>query len=328
MSAFLGIDGGGTKTAFLLMDADGAVLARGQKGTAYYPQIGVDALRAMLHEGISETLAAAGLEPSALAFTCIGLPSYGEDSTLTATLDAIAAPLLPVARVRCVNDMVCGWAGALAGGDGISIVAGTGSIGYGEFKGRSARAGGWGDLFGDEGSAFWIAREALNLFSRMSDGREAPGPLLDVVRTHFGLRMDLDLCARLYGPPTLARSEVAALAPLAADAARQGDFAARHLFANAGAELARIAHAIRDGLGVPEPVALPVSYSGGLFNLRDVLVPGFEAALHSGARRYEFCMPRCPPDVGAALYAARVAGTPLAGPALKRLMPQGVTSDG
>ena len=74
-------------------------------------------------------------------------------------------------RYRCGNDAVCGWAGALAGEDGINIVAGTGSIGYGEFEGRAARAGGWGELFSDEGSAHWIAREALSLFSRMSDGR-------------------------------------------------------------------------------------------------------------------------------------------------------------
>ena len=73
--------------------------------------------------------------------------------------------------------MVCGWAGALAGEDGINIVAGTGSIAYGEYRGRSARAGGWGELFSDEGSAYWLAREGLRLFSRMSDGRAPRGAL-------------------------------------------------------------------------------------------------------------------------------------------------------
>ena len=67
------------------------------------------------------------------------------------------------------------------------IVAGTGSIAYGEYAGRHARAGGWGDLFGDEGSAFWIAREGLRLFSRMSDGRAARGPLYDLLRERFEL---------------------------------------------------------------------------------------------------------------------------------------------
>ena len=62
------------------------------------------------------------------------------------------------------------------------LIAGTGSIAYGEFDGRTARAGGWGELFSDEGSAYWIAREGLKLFSRMSDGRSARGALYDILR--------------------------------------------------------------------------------------------------------------------------------------------------
>ena len=73
--------------------------------------------------------------------------------------------------------MICSWAGSLACEDGISVIAGTGSMAYGEYEGRSARAGGWGELIGDEGSAYWIAREGMNLFSRMSDGRAPRGPL-------------------------------------------------------------------------------------------------------------------------------------------------------
>ncbi|MEI9903464.1 MAG: BadF/BadG/BcrA/BcrD ATPase family protein [Asticcacaulis sp.] len=73
--------------------------------------------------------------------------------------------------------MICGWAGSLAGADGINIVAGTGSIGYGERLGRGARAGGWGEVFSDEGSAYWIAVQGLAAFARMSDGRLAKGPL-------------------------------------------------------------------------------------------------------------------------------------------------------
>ena len=73
--------------------------------------------------------------------------------------------------------MVCSWAGSLACADGISVIAGTGSMAYGEYAGRQARCGGWGELIGDEGSAYWIAREGMNLFSRMSDGRAARGPL-------------------------------------------------------------------------------------------------------------------------------------------------------
>jgi N-acetylglucosamine kinase-like BadF-type ATPase len=90
--------------------------------------------------------------------------------------------------------MICGWAGSLLCRDGISIVAGTGSIGYGERAGAAARSGGWGELFSDEGSAYWIACRGLNLFARMSDGRAEPGPLYEIVRQASGIGDDLDLC--------------------------------------------------------------------------------------------------------------------------------------
>jgi N-acetylglucosamine kinase-like BadF-type ATPase len=270
----------------------------------------------MLVAGIQATLHQASMPPSALEFSFIGLPAYGEDSALLSRLDRIAANVLAVERHRCGNDMVCGWAGALAGRDGISIVAGTGSIAYGEFETRQARAGGWGELFSDEGSAHWIARAGLGLFSRMSDGRAPRGALYSLIRERFGLHSDLDLCGAVYGPPALSRSEIAALAPLVAQAALAGDAGSRRLFELAAQELAAIVHAVRDQLGVPFGLPLPVSYSGGMFRLDGLLQPMLVAALDSGDRCYEFVLPRLPPAAGAALYAAKLAGAALA--------PQGV----
>ncbi len=125
------------------------------------------------------------------------------------------------------------------------------------------------------------------------------------------MRADLDVCAAVYGPPPLARSEVAALAPLVARAAREGDAAAHQLFEEAARELAAIVHAVRDQLGVPSQTPLPVSYSGGMFRLNGLLKPMLEAALGTGDRRYDFVAPRLPPAAGAALYAAKLAGVAL-----------------
>lgn len=312
MKTFLGIDGGGTKTDFLLIDESGRRLGSHRGGSAYYLETGFDGLRAMLVAGIQATLRQAALPASQLDFAFIGLPAYGEDSGLLPRLDGIVADVIAADRHRCGNDMVCGWAGALAGRDGISIVAGTGSIAYGEFETRQARAGGWGELFSDEGSAYWIAREGLGLFSRMSDGRAPKGALYSLIRERFQLRADLDLCGAVYGPPALARSEIAALAPLVAQAAMAGDVGARRLFEVAAGELAAIVHAVRDQLGVPFGFPLPVSYSGGMFRLEGLLQPMLEAALGGGDRCYEFVTPRLPPVAGAALYAAKLAGAALA----------------
>jgi len=319
---YLGIDGGGSKTEFVLIDEFGRVLAARREGSAYYPQTGVEALKAMLADGIHAILAQGAISPADLTYAFLGLPAYGEDSRLLAILDRAASPALPEERYRCANDMVCGWAGALGGRDGINIVAGTGSIAYGEFAGRSARAGGWGELFSDEGSAYWLAREGLNLFARMSDGRAQQGPLHRLVREHFGLHGDLDLCAAVYGPPALTRSEVAGLARIVAQAAHAGDAQSRRLFDSAATELAALVDTVRGKLNVTREPVVPVSYSGGMFQFGDLILDPLRAALEGSGHRYEFTAPRLPPGGGAALYAAKLSGVPLTAGAVAELTRQ------
>jgi N-acetylglucosamine kinase-like BadF-type ATPase len=317
---YLGVDGGGTKTDFLLIDERGRVGARHREGSAYYLETGVEALQAMLAKGIQRSLQQAGITPSQLTFAVLGVPAYGEDTRLLPVLDTLAAPLLPAEHCRSVNDVVCGWAGALAGRDGISMVAGTGSVAYGECLGRTARGGGWGELFSDEGSAYWIAREGLQLFSRMSDERVPKSFLYTKLRAHFQLQGDLDLCAAVYGPPALSRSQIAALAPIVADAARAGDDSARALFTTAAEELADIVHAVRAQLNVPSTARLPVSYSGGMFRFTELLLEPFRDELIRSGHAYDFSPPILPPCAGAALYAAKLAGTPLDPPAMQELI--------
>ena len=311
VKTFLGVDGGGSKTGFFLIDERGTILATHDEGPAYYPEIGLDALHAMLARGMAATLARGGVTPAGLTQAFLGLPAYGEDSRLLARLDAMASPLLAPAQYHCGNDMVCGWAGTLACGDGINIVAGTGSIAYGEYAGRRARAGGWGEIFSDEGSAYWIAREGLNLFSRMSDGRAPRGLLHDILRAHFSLGNDLDLCAVIYGADQSWRSKLAQLARLIAQAAHGGDVQAQAIFETGARELAAVIQATRMQLGVPATTAVPVSYSGGMFSETVLLLEPMKRALAGGGNRYAFTAPRLPPGAGAALYAARSCGQPL-----------------
>jgi N-acetylglucosamine kinase-like BadF-type ATPase len=313
---FLGVDGGGSKTAFLLIDESGRLLASHTEGSAYYLEIGWDALRSMLARGIRATLESGSVSAASLDFAFIGLPAYGEDGKLLAQLDAAPSPPLVPRRYRCGNDAACAWAGALAGTDGINLVAGTGSIGYGEYDGRSARAGGWGELFSDEGSAHWIAREALSLFSRMSDGRSERGPWYDMVRTQFALQSDLDICAAIYGDGRTGRSDIATLAPLAARAAAAGDAQVAALFARAADELVQIVDAVYHQLDIPAHLSVTVSYSGGMFNERQLLLDPFLANLSKNARRYRSAPPRLPPVAGAALYAAKLSGAPLGAQAI------------
>src|SRR5688500_13876594 len=195
---FLGVDGGGTKTAYAVIDATGRVRAQHVGPSVSHLVAGFPHAEQVLGDGLKAVLARAELTPADVAYAFLGLPAYGEDSAMIPRMDALPAAILESGRYRCDSDMVCSWAGSLACADGISVIAGTGSMAYGEYAGRKARSGGWGEIIGDEGSAYWIAREGMNLFSRMSDGRAVRGPLYDLVRLRLGISVDLDLCARVY----------------------------------------------------------------------------------------------------------------------------------
>jgi N-acetylglucosamine kinase-like BadF-type ATPase len=319
---YLGVDGGGTKTEFVLIDGCGEVRARHRGASGYYLQVGLDGLGAVLREGVAAVLAEAGLSPDAVRYAFLGLPAYGEDSVVQPKLDALPAAVLGHRRYLCGNDMVCGWAGSLAGEDGINIVAGTGSIGYSERCGAKARSGGWGELFGDEGSAYWVAVLGLNAFSRMSDGRLPPGPLYDVFRAHFALAVDLDLCGRVMGEGASLRNQVAALSRLVSLAADRGDAEALRIFDRAGEELAAIVDAVRRRLGYETDETVRVSYSGGIFGSGKTLLEPLRRHLAERFGRYRLVEPLLSPGLGAALYAARAAGKPLDATAVRRLATQ------
>ncbi|HUD28014.1 MAG TPA: BadF/BadG/BcrA/BcrD ATPase family protein [Novosphingobium sp.] len=302
---FLGVDGGGTKTEFVCIDGDGTVIARAVTGTTYHLQVGLDEAVRRLEQGIGEVCAALGIAPAAIDHAFFGLPAFGEDGTVDPLLEAACGRLLGHDRYACGNDMVCGWAGSLGCEDGINIVAGTGSIGYGERQGLSARVGGWGEVFSDEGSAYWIAVQGLALFSRMSDGRAARGILHQRITDALSLQHDLEVCERIMGPGRMSRSEIAGLAAVVSAAASDGDRAAAAILDAAAHELAAIALALRERLGFPADQRVPISWSGGVLSQEPMVRIPFLAALERHG--FECVEPRHPPGHGAALYARKLA---------------------
>ena len=319
MKTFLGVDGGGSKTRFVLIDEKGRVLGSHREGSAYYLDIGLDSTQEMLLGGIQQTLHQAQVSESDLTYAFISLPSYGEDQSLIDRLDALPSAALPSRKYRCDNDMVCAWAGALAGADGVTVASGTGSIAYGEFQGRAERAGGWGELFSDEGSSYWLAREGLRIFSRMSDGRTVRGPLYELIRQHFKRRRDLDLCAAIYGENTAQRSQLAQLSQLVTKAASEGDVAAADLIEKAADELADLVEAVTTKLAIPSDTYVRISYTGGLFGMGERLTAPLLKSLHARSTHYLVQQPRFPPDIGAALQAARLHQSPLNSASLEAL---------
>jgi N-acetylglucosamine kinase-like BadF-type ATPase len=303
VARYLGVDGGGTKTAFVLIDEEGRTLAESTGPTTYFLGAGLEGVRRVLEAGVDAVTTAAGTDAAGIDHAFFALPGYGEASAEVRALDALPAAVLGHDRYAVGNDMVAGWAGSLDAQDGVNVVAGTGSIAYGQWKGRSARAGGWSEVFGDEGSGYWTAVRGLNAVTRMSDGRLPVGPLRDLLREAVGAATDLDVIGVVVGEWAGDRTRIAALSKVVVAAADAGDAAAVRIVADAGEELAALVRALRVALAVPPGVVLPVSYSGGMFTAPAVLA-AFAAAL---GEDHDLVAPIHGPALGAALYARRLS---------------------
>jgi N-acetylglucosamine kinase-like BadF-type ATPase len=318
MARYLGVDGGGSKTAFALIDYAGRVLARATAPTSYYFNDGFDVVERVLAQGVSDICGQAGIETADIDAAFFGIPGYGEASGDVERLDAVPGLVLGHDRYSCNNDMVCGWAGSLACEDGINVISGTGSMTYGERQGVGHRVGGWGELFGDEGSAYWIAAQGLNAFSRMSDGRLARGPLYTLVKDHLRLAGDLDVVSLVIDTWKGNRSSIAALSTTVCEAARAGDAVAARILSDGAEELVTLIETTRKLVGFTDQETVPVSYSGGMFSDEGFLAR-FLTALQEQPAKYDLQRPLLDPALGAALYAAKHSGQPLNPSALHRL---------
>jgi N-acetylglucosamine kinase-like BadF-type ATPase len=285
------------------------------------PEVGLQRLRDVLADGVATVCRAAEVSANELTYAFFGLPAYGEVRSAIPSIDAAVRAALGHDRFGCDNDMVCGWAGSLGGADGINVISGTGSMAYGERSGRRARTGGWGELFGDEGSAHWIAVRGLSAFTRMSDGRQPSGPLHQKVREHLDAVVDLDVLDVVLNQWGGDRGRVAALCPVVVAAAEAGDACATEIVDDAARELVALVEAARRRLEFPAGAQVLVSYSGGVFNAA-LLRQAFERELAATQGGYRLLRPAYSPVVGAALYAARRAGSPLDIDALERLRRQ------
>jgi N-acetylglucosamine kinase-like BadF-type ATPase len=268
MRLFLGVDGGQSSTTALIGDETGRVLGAGSGGPCNHA--GAAEGRRKLLSAVRGSLAAAcfeaGLDGGAIRFgaVCFGMSGGPEDKL------AILQEILPADRVVVTDDAVIALAGATAGEPGIVTIAGTGSIAFGrDLEGRTARTGGWGYIFGDEGGAFDIARQALRAALRAEEGW---GPLTALAPVLLEAAGSLDANGALHRfyTPDWPRSRVAALAPLVDEAAMAGDAVACDILHNAAQQLAVLTSSVRRQLWRPGENAR-LTWTGGVFRSRMLL---------------------------------------------------------
>lgn len=234
---FVGVDGGGTKTALVACTREGQEVAFVVCGPLNYNFIGLERALANLQEGI----AALGLPKGSIAAVGIGDPSIDDeaDSPIAKEFAARAAELLG-APVYIRSDAYITLF-ALTGGQksGVLIISGTGSMTIGEDEaGKVSVVGGWGRLTGDEGSGYYIGLEGIRAAVRAADGVAPQTALTDAATLHFGVRAPRELISVFYGDE---EPDIARFSRCVADCAAHGDAVANAILLDAAAHLVRYA---------------------------------------------------------------------------------------
>lgn len=302
----LGIDGGGTKTAAVVIDESGQVRGRAQAGSTNWNSVGREKARENLQRVIESALIEAGRSAVHVGAVCIGAAGVdrpGDRKRMTEWLQEI----VPGAAVAVYNDAVAALASGTEGEIyGLVIISGTGMIVYGfDREGNSARAGGWGALIGDPGGGYALARDGLEAIARAADGRGPETTLTQTILEHLELTRPEDLIGWAYADYTWQR--FAALAPLVIQCAEDGDPVADRILDQGARALADGARAVVARLGLREE-AFPLVLSGG------TLRPGpyaerVAAELQRHLPDAQIIQPKMEPAAGAALLARKLSET-------------------
>jgi len=306
----LGIDGGGTSTEAWLAEPGCQVLGRGTAGPSNAKAVGPEAARLALEAAIRNAFNAAGLTPVPVDVLCLGLAGFDRPDDRK-VLAGWADEARWARQLVIVNDGDLVVAAGTPEGWGVGVIAGTGSIAVGRAKdGRTARAGGWGHLIGDEGSAYGIVLNALHVIARRADGRSPrpPGhdPLTERICAALGVAEASQIVTAIYAPG-FTRAGIASLAPEVLAACAEAPDTGKQLLVPAGVALAEMVSAVARSLDWPSEV-LPLAVAGG-FLLSAAIV---RQAMIDELTRQEFRVsvtPVADPVRGAVTLAERVIST-------------------
>ncbi|SCY43975.1 N-acetylglucosamine kinase [Alkaliphilus peptidifermentans] len=303
MKYYLGIDGGGSKTSYMIISEDYTIIGYYKSVSCHYMQTSKDHFQSILQEGILSVCKQAGIQIKELSFSVLGLPGYGESDEDAEYLRNSVRNILAPSPFICVNDVEVGWAASTAIEAGIHLVGGTGSIAFGkDHHGKTARAGGWGDFCGDEGSAYWLGKKAIEIFTKEADGRLTKGALYSIFKEELSLNSDFEIIDFICKKYEMKREKVASLSMLLYKGAEK-DIYAQEAFEAAAAEYSLLVKAILNMLYFNQETLIPVTYSGGVFEAKKYLMEPLRDLLTNLDKRLFIQEAKLRPVTGASLYA-------------------------
>lgn len=302
----LGVDGGGTKTEALITDLDGHILGIGKSNASNYQILGLERSIASIMEAIYDANENAGTNIQKFKVACLGLAGAGRHDDRLILLNAIKG-LGIFEKVIIKHDAEIALAGATILQPGVIVIAGTGAIAFGiNPSGEEKRSNGWGNILGDEGSAYYIGRSALNASCKAYDGRGSSTTLLNSIIEFWKLEDFNSIVKRVYNAPNSIQ-DIASIAPLVSKAAEAGDKVAIEILKDSAKELALSAISVIKGLKM-ENEEFPVAVSGSVFNAGDIILSPFKKNIISAYPLADIIKPYFSPVIGAVLLALQEAG--------------------
>ncbi len=261
MKVFLGVDGGGTRTRALLVDARGQELSRAEGPATLIDQANPRATIGVITHVCRQAMGNAGAVPPADVLWA-GIAGAGNDPTQSVVREALQEAGIARA-VHIDSDARAAFHDAFGTEAGILLISGTGSSALGRgVDGSSLSVGGWGDLLGDEGSGYAMGMAALRALVRGEDGRSMETRLRDPILDVLGVDRPEGLIAWIA---TANKAEVAALVPIICGQAESGDEVAGAIVENAVEDLAAHVLTVVKRLG-PWPGRPAVALTGGLID--------------------------------------------------------------
>jgi glucosamine kinase len=307
-SLVLAIDGGQTSTKAIIADTRGNVIGRGTGSPCDHITgvHGYERNRAAIHSATLAALRSADIDPVRVVAAGLGLTSFPPVLDVRHLFEQMVREVITPEYLWISHDVASNLSGAAAGGPGIVVIAGGGSVGFGlDTRGREAKAGGMGYLMGEEGSAWWIGLEAIHAAAAADDGRGDDTSLLPFVLEHYGIPTIRHIVQILYGPD-FTRDQVSSLAPGVVRLAAT-DAVARRIVREGGVRLAGLAVAVARRLFEADE-AVDVYPTGGVFGAGSILMDPFRETLAEDWPKAVIREPRFSPVYGALFEAYKEMG--------------------
>jgi len=307
MTYFLGVDGGASKTAALVTDDTGKSLGDGVAGPSNHLRVGIETAARNIERAVNKALVTADVASREIVWAYCGIAGADHPAHRQEIVDSLNI-FFPRGNFTVDNDARIALTGAIGFGAGVVVIAGTGSVAFGRNEaGEEARAGGWGPILGDEGSAYGIARAGLAAVLRAHDGRGPSTKMLEIFSRDHQLAAS-EIPRFVYATTTHA-DDIARYSKLVIEAAEMGDQVAGSILHDAGRELGACVVAVAQRLKLADR-EFPVAYVGGAFNAGEPLLAPMQQVVGEKAPRAKIGPPLRTPVEGAALMAIRAAAAP------------------